>query len=459
MSRVVIVGGGITGLAAAWELQQQGVEYTLLESADRLGGKIKTDRVDGFVIEGAADSFLTQKPAAWQLCREIGLADRLIGTNDERRNVYVYKDGKLQLFPGGMRLIVPLDPAGLLQSDLLSESGKRRMLAEPDIPPRTDTADESLAAFVERRFGAEALEVFGESLLAGIHVADPQKLSIAAAFPNYVKYERTYGSVIRGMQSAAPAAPNPDAPKTAFVSLRGGMIELIEGLAARLTGDIRTGQAITRIASDRTVYTSTGEKFKPDAIILTTPAQPASKMLSQAAPELSAALAALTTVSSGTVSLGFRAAEIDHPLNGFGFVIPRSEPTRILAGTWSSSKLAYRAPEGYVLIRVFIGGHGREADVELPDDQLVALARSELQKIMGITAEPVISRVFRWRNANPQYTVGHLDRVAHFNALSPAWLFLAGCTYDGVGIPDCVRQGRQIAGYTAQHVIAPENIS
>jgi oxygen-dependent protoporphyrinogen oxidase len=446
---VVIIGGGITGLAAAWELQQQGIAYTLLESSERLGGKIVTERVDGFIIEGGADSFLTQKPWAWQLCQEIGLADRLIGTNDSQRNIYILRGSKLHPMPRGMKLIVPLEPAGLLESELVSPEGKARMLAEPDIPPRTDTTDESLTAFIRRRFGEEALEVFGDSLLAGIYVADPENLSLAATFPNYMRLERAYGSVIRGMQQSEASPPLLNAPQSAFVSLRSGMAELIEGLSARLTGDIRIGQTATHIDADRTIHTSHGHKLHPDSVIISTPPAITRNLIENFAPELAHTVASIKTVSSGTISLGFRADDLDHPLNGFGFVIPRREPTRIVACTWSSTKLSGRAPQGYALIRVFIGGDGREQDVVLPDDQLITLARDELRRIMGINAEPVISRVFRWRDANPQYEVGHLERLASLESFRPPWLFLAGCAYSGVGIPDCVRQGRE----TAQRVI------
>jgi protoporphyrinogen/coproporphyrinogen III oxidase len=445
MSRVVIVGGGITGLAAAWELQQHGILYTLLEGSNRLGGKIITERVDGFVIEGGADSFLVQKPWAWQLCREIGLENRLIGTNDAQRNVYVLHTGKLHPFPRGMRLIVPLDPDGLMESTLLSDEGKRRMLAEVDVPPRAESGDENLASFVRRRFGQEALDIFGDSLLAGIHVSNPKMLSMQAAFPNYLQLEQTAGSVIRGLQAVPSASANPDMPKTAFVSLRNGMFELIEGLQARLTGDIRLNQPVSTIRHDRSIHLANGEKLSADTVILTTPAHIASRLIGDLSPELARCLQTIRMVSSGTVSLGYRAADLAHPLDGFGFVIPRSEPTRILACTWSSTKLPYRAPQGHVLIRVFFGGHGRESDVNLPDDQLVALARAELREIMGIGEEPVISRVFRYRDANPQYDVGHLDRVTAINALCPPWLTVTGCSCNGVGIPDCVRQGREAA--------------
>lgn len=445
MPNVVIIGGGITGLAAAWELQQQGVDYVLLESSGRLGGKIVTERADGFIIEGAADSFLVNKPWAWQLCQEIGLGDQLIGTNDAQRNVYVLYGGKLHLFPPGLKLIVPTDPDGLLASDLLSDEGKRRMLAEVAIPPRVETGDESLASFVRRRFGSEALEVFGQPLLAGIYVGNPEVLSMQATFPGYLSLEQKYGSVIRGTLEAKPPALPPNAPATAFVSLRYGIQQLIEGLQAKLADHVRLNQAVTRIDADRTIYTSTNQKFKPDAVIITSAAHTAHKLVQHLAPQLGQALGKVRTVSSATISLGYRSEDLPRPLDGFGFVVAGTEKSHLLASTWSSTKLAGRAPGGYVLLRVFVGGHRQESDVSLSDEEMVALARAELKKLMEIEAAPVISRVFRWRDANTQYEVGHLERVAQYKAMCPAWLTLVGSPYGGVGIPDCVRQGREAA--------------
>jgi oxygen-dependent protoporphyrinogen oxidase len=450
--RILIVGGGITGLAAAWECQQRGVAYTLLESSDRLGGKIVTERTDGFVIEGAADSFLWQKPAAWQLARELGLADRIIGTNDAHRHVFVLHDGTLHPFPGGMRLIVPVDPDGLLKSDLLSAAGKQRMLDEVEVPPRSpNSEDESLASFIRRRFGEEALNIFGDSILSGIHVADPELLSMNAAYPNYVQLEREYGSVTAGMRSAKGEARTPDTPKTAFISFKTGMAELPEKLTAVLTGDVRTGQGVTRIDADGTVYTTAegkeraAEQIHADAVILTVPSPTAAKLTANVSPELSHLLRPRRWLSSGTVSFGFRRASIDHDLDGFGFVVPAKEPCHTIAGTWSSTKLPERAPEGYVLLRLFFGGFAHESDIQLPNDALIRLARAELKQIMGIGAEPAITRVFRWREANPTYDVGHLERTAQIRAACPDWLSVAGCAYDGIGIPDCVRSGRTVA--------------
>ncbi len=445
MPDVVIIGGGISGLAAAWELQQHGVSYTLLEASARLGGKVVTEYTDGFILEAGADSFLTTKPWAWQLCREIGFADQLIETNPDKRAVYVYRAGRLHLYPRGMRLIVPLDTDAFLETELLSEAGKQRMLAETLVPPRRDLADESLADFVRRRFGDEALAVFGDSLLSGIHVADPEVLSIAATFPDYPRLEREYGSVIRGMHLAPPPQSSTPMPKSAFVSPRAGMDALVQAISAKLTGEIRLNTSVSCVNAKGSLLLEGGERLFSKGILITTPSSIASCLVEPISAELSARLSAFKFNSSGTVSLGFRAADLEHPLEGYGFVVPRSEPTQITACTWSSSKLAGRAPEGYALLRVFVGGAGREADLALSDADLIRLARAELQAILGIQAEPVIVRVYRWRSASPQYEVGHLDRVAEIKGLCPPWLALAGCGYEGVGVPDCVRQGRAAA--------------
>jgi oxygen-dependent protoporphyrinogen oxidase len=446
MNPVVIIGAGITGLSAAWELQQRGIPYLVLEASGRVGGKLITEHSEGFLFEAGADSFLLSKQWAWQLCQEIGLAEQMIPTNSDQRAVYVYHRGALHPFPKGMRLIVPVEEEAFLQTaSVLSEAGKQRMLAEATIPPRQETTDESLAAFVRRRFGQEALEVFGESLLSGIHVADPEQLSVAATFPQYPRLEHTYGSVIRGMRAEPMPPPDSALPPSAFVSPKNGMAQLPETLASRLTGDIRLETSVVVIGAGRTVRLQSGEVLRADAVIVTTPAGGASKLLAGNFGELSALLGSFKTVSSGTVHLGYRERDLDRPLDGYGFVIPRSEPTRITACTWSSTKLSGRAPDGYALLRVFIGGHGREAAVALSDAELVVLARRELQTTMGLTAAPVITRVYRWQGASPQYEVGHLERVARIAAESPAWLKVTGCAYDGVGVPDCVRQGRAAA--------------
>jgi protoporphyrinogen/coproporphyrinogen III oxidase len=442
--RVIIIGGGVTGLAAAWELEQRGVHYTLLEASGRIGGKLITEHKDGFIIEAGADSFLTTKPSALDLCDEIGFTDQLVPTNTQQRAVYLYRNGTLYPFPKGMRLIVPTDAdAFRATSPMLSDAGRERMLDEIDIPPRTDTHDESLAAFVRRRFGDEALEVFGGSLLSGIHVGDPDELSIAATFPDYPKMEREHGSLIRALQTQPSAAPR---FKAAFVSPRHGMSTFPAAIAARLTGDVRLNASVAVIHPNRSIQLKSGERLHADGVILTTPTRTAASIIASISPELNMQLSLMKANSSATVTLGYRAADLNHPLDGYGFVIPRTEPTHITACTWSSTKLPGRAPDGYALLRVFVGGSGaRERDLDLTDPQLIELARRELHTIMGIDAAPVITRVARWKNASPQYAIGHGERVAQLRALCPDWLVLAGAAYDGVGVPDCVRQGRAAA--------------
>ena len=288
MKPIVIIGGGITGLAAAWELQQQGVPYILLEASGRLGGKIMTERAEGFIFEGAANSFLAVKPWAWQLCREIGLGDRLIGTNDHLRKTYVLKDGQLQLIPGGMRLLVPLDPDGLLESTLFSEAGKQRLLDEPNIPGGSTGSDESLASFVRRRFGEEALEALGEPLMAGIHTADPETLSMAASYPDYLEKERLYGNVTTPIRQAdhKPAPPLPGQPTTIFASLKNGVSELIETLQVRLGDNIRLNSPVERIGEDKIVYLASGEKIEARAVIMTAPTAQAARLLGEFRPSL-----------------------------------------------------------------------------------------------------------------------------------------------------------------------------
>jgi protoporphyrinogen/coproporphyrinogen III oxidase len=454
MKPVVIVGGGITGLAAAWELQQQGVPYMVLEASNRLGGKIKTERTpDGFIIEAGVDSFLTTKPDGYRLCREIGLGDRLIGTNQEKRNVYVLRGGELHLMPRGMRLLVPTDPDGLLESNLISDDGKRQMLAEQNLPPAPSADDESLGAFVRRRFGQEALKVLGEPLLAGIYTGDPETLSMRSVYPSYIEFERQYGSVTRGtLESAQNAQPPADKPPTMFVSLKGGMYELVERLQEVLTGEIRLGTSVTRLASDGSLTLSTGETIETAAVILTVPAQAAAPLLAEVAPEAASQIGEQKVVSSGTVSFAFREGDLSYEPDGYGFVVSADEPSRIVAGTWNSVKLAGRAPAGYVLLRVFIGGHRQPTDAFLPDDELIQVARAEVKRVMGISATPVLTRVNRWLYANPQYEVGHKQRVAKLKAACPGWLQLAGAPYDGIGIPDCVRQGREAARTVSQNI-------
>ncbi len=466
---VAVVGGGIAGLSAAWYLEREAekiglsLRYTALEASDRWGGKIVTEHVGGFgdepfVIEGGPDSFFTQKPWALGLARELGLNDRLLGTNDRARKVFVLSKGRPVPLPDGVLLIVPTKFMPFARSPLISPLGKLRMALEPFIPPRRDGADETLADFVRRRLGAEALDKIAEPLMAGIYNAEAERQSLLATFPRFRALEEQHGSLTRGMlasQSARAAAPRSgDTPPSLFMSFKRGISELIEALASRLTGDLRLNAGIEAIErADDGAYTLTledGSALRAGGVILATPSYVAAGLLRPLAPEAAARLDAIRYVSTGTVSLAFRCEDVNHPLDGFGLVIPRSERRPVNAITWTSTKFSYRAPAGYALLRVFFGGSRSPQTMELDDDALLTIVRSELWAIMGIDAAPLFHRIYRWRQANPQYDVGHLARVAAIEAALPAGVYVTGSPYRGIGISDCVHQAQEIA----QQVVA-----
>ncbi|MEW6577873.1 MAG: protoporphyrinogen oxidase, partial [Chloroflexota bacterium] len=358
---VVIVGGGIAGLATAYSMRQAvddhglQVKVTLVEREARSGGKIVTDTSSGFVIEGGPDSFITQKPWALQLCRELGLEERLVGTNDARRAVYVLRGGKLRKMPDGMLLIVPTRFMPFVTSDLISWPGKIRMGLDLFIKPRQDNSDESLADFIRRRLGREALEVLAEPMMAGIHVSDAETLSLRATFPRFVDIERKYGSLTRGMiaarQASAAHANGRDTGKTTmFMTLQGGLQELVSALERSINGEVRCNTSVTWLeplpGGGYRVTLDDGATLDTDAVILATPAFVSADLLRDLAPELAGKLDAIRYVSTATVSLGYDADEFEHPLDGFGFVVSRHEPTRLLACTWTSTKFPQRAAPG-----------------------------------------------------------------------------------------------------------------
>ncbi len=456
--RIAIVGGGIAGLAAAWQLQQAAdgaaLRYTLLEASRRWGGKIRTERVEGFgstpfVVEAGPDAFITQKPWALELARELGLEERLLGTDDRRRRTYVLVRGRLTPLPEGVMLIVPTRFMPFITSRLLSPWGKLRMGLELFIPPRQDDADETVADFMRRRLGAEALDRLGEPLLSGIYNADAERQSLLATFPRFRELERRYGSLTRGMwalrRRTRSGSPGPSRPL--FMSFRTGMAELVEALVPRLTGELRLNtrvEGLDRAEDGYRLYLSDGSTLEAAGIILAVPAAAAAHLLDNLAPEAAAQLRKLRTVSTGTVSLAFRAQDAPR-LDGFGVVIPRSEGRAINAITWTTAKFTERAPEGYELVRVFFGGSRTPQTFHLDDRDLLATVRGELAEILGIQAEPLFHRIYRWPRAQPQYDVGHLERVAAIEAALPPEVRVVGSPYRGVGIPDCIHQGREAA--------------
>lgn len=474
-ARVVVVGGGVTGLATAYFLQRgaaaDACEVVVLEAAPRAGGKLRTDCRDGFLIEAGPDAFLTAKPAAVELCRELGLSAALI-PQLQPRAAYVLRRGRLLPIPAGLRLVHPTRPWALLRSPLLSPGGRLRALAHrlrPAPRPPGEGADESVGSFVQRRYGAEMLRVLGEPLLAGIHLADPWRLSLAATFPAL----RAPAGGRRAPGAERPAHSPPAEPAhlrgSPFASLSGGMEQLSATLAERLGRALRTGAAAAAIVPAAHGYRvrlqpaagGAASEERAAAVVVTTPAPAAAPLVAGVNPELARRLGAAETTSSAIVTLGYRDPRVKLPLPGSGFVVPRGEGSRLLACTWSSGKWAGRAPAGAVLLRAFVGGWRHPELLAQTDAELTALAVAELAAILGggfaEAPGPALSRVQRWPGGTPLYRVGHhhwLAQVREAAAATPG-LWLAGASYDGVGIPDCIRQARAAAAEVAAYLNAP----
>ncbi len=470
MSHVTIIGGGIAGLATAFYLQKKSRElglplnYTLIESASRFGGKIITKTVDDFVIEGGPDSFITMKPGGTQLCRDLNLMDNIIPTNDDKRNVFVLKKGKLIPFPSGYRLTIPTQFLPFALSPLISPWGKIRMGLDLFIPPRQESGDESLGNFIRRRLGSEALDKIGGPIMAGIYVADAEKLSLQSTFPQFSIMEQQYGSLIKAMQKAKKKQPPPNnnsKPQAMFTSLRGGMSELVAALVSHLEGDLRLNCRVTGLQYQSPGFEVTFDSpdsppLTTDAIVLAIPAYVATNLLTPLSAQLGQLLQTVRYVSTATISLGYRRADIagQNDFNGFGFVIPKSEKRQILACTWSSTKFNHRAPNDHVLMRVFVGGDRHGYMLDLSDEELLTLVKQEIRDTMQVTAQPSIQKIFRWSNGNPQYDVGHLDKVVEMENLSRQipGLYLTGSAFRGIGIPDCVQYATQTVDQIIEQV-------
>lgn len=469
VKKVAIIGGGIAGLAAAYTLQTKAQEagvpvtFTLFESAPRLGGKILTEQVEDYTVEGGPDSFLLQKPWAAQLAQELGLEQDLRGTNPAEKRLYVINRGRLTKMPDGVMLIIPTRFMPFITSPLISWPGKMRMGMDFFIPRRKNDADESVGNFIRRRLGREALEKIAEPLMSGIHVSDPEQQSLLGTFPRFRTLEKQHGSLIRGMLAQRRAAarsnghstnsaPKPGWKNSFFVTLRGGMGQMVEAIEKALTGgQVQTGCRVTGVTrfpnGSYWIDTASGLTYQADAVILATPAFNSAELVNRFAPKLAQALNGIRYVSTATVSLAYRKAEVGNPLPGVGMLAPRRENRRISACTMTSTKFSDRAPADRVLLRCFVGGPGKEQLVERSDAEIIADTRSELDALMGVHAEPEIARVYRWIKGNAQYDVGHLERVAQMHALcaQTPGLFLTGSAYEGIGIPDCVHQGQQAA--------------
>ncbi len=457
MLDVVVVGGGIAGLAAAHELQRQGLRFVLVERAGRPGGVILSEQIDGFTIDAGPDSLLVQKRDAIALCEELGLASELVPTKPPHA-AYIQRGGRLHPLPAASVLGLPTRVGPFLASRLFSWRGKLRIAAELVVPPRRDGADESIGAFIRRRFGAEAVAYLAEPLLAGIHAGDVDRLSIKSLFPRLVDAEQRFGSVLRAFHGQA-RRPHPSGG--AFRSLAGGLSRLVEVLAAQLpAGTLHLNTAARRVDVESSeagfVVELDRERLRAASVILATPAYTTARLVSSLDERLGALCRAIPYASTATIALAFRRQDVAHPLDGSGFVVPRVEGSGILAASWLSSKWPHRAPAGFVLLRTFVGGARDPRALDLDDAALIRRSLAALTPLVGIRGEPVLTRVYRWDRSTAQHEVGHASRLAEIEAIlrSRPGLFVTGSGFRGVGIPDCVADGRATARQAARYLAA-----
>lgn len=454
-ARVAVVGGGITGLAAAHDLAVAGVPFALFEAQPRWGGLVRTERTGGFLLEAGPDSILAQKPEGVALCRELGLGESLVPTSVPR-TVYVLHRGQLHPLPEGV-LGIPSRIGPFLRTGLFSWRGKLRMGLDL-VAPRGHAADESIASFLRRRLGQEAVDRLGQPLMAGIHSGDPERLSLRATFPRLAELEARHGSLLRGFRVTARAA-GPAPPEaglgSAFVSLRDGLGALVEALVATLPpASLRPGAliaSVTRAGVGFSLRMAGGGRETASAVIVAVPPPRAAVMLADLDSELATLLAAVPFVSTAAVFLGYRREDVAHPLDGHGLMLPWTEGRRTNACTFFSSKFPGRAPEGHVLLRGFLGS-ARDPDVlRSSDAELARVVRDELGPLLGLRGEPVLVRVYRWPGGTPQMEVGHLERMARVAARLQArpGLWIAGAGLRGAGLPDCIADGRAAAAGAA----------
>jgi protoporphyrinogen/coproporphyrinogen III oxidase len=478
--RVAIIGGGIAGLAAAHRLVELAPScgLTLFEAATRLGGVLSTLHQDGYQVEQSADNFITTIPWGIDLCRRLGLADQLIQTNPDFRQTYVVRGGRLYKLPDGFLMMAPTQWWPLAVTPILSPWGKLRAAWEYFIPPRKDDADESMASFVRRRLGREAFDRLVEPLVGAVYAADMEKLSVEATLSRFREMERQHGSLIRAMrqQRKATAATKAEsgARYSMFVTLREGLSSLVDAMAARLPQEsIRLGTRVVRIERRGEAWRvefaappgeSPGAKYTPganytpggkhtpgtscaefDALVIATPSQVAARLLEPLDGPLGADLAQIEHSGTAIASVGYERAQVGHSLAGMGAVVPAIENSPILAISFSSRKYVHRAPEGKVLLRVFVGGARRPELAEMADDRLRPLVLGELARLLNIHGEPGFCNIAHWPGTMPQYHVGHKQRVARIESRVAELpnLALAGNAYHGVGIPDCIHGGQQ----------------
>jgi len=436
--KALIIGGGISGLSAAYYLSKAGIRPTILERKPRVGGVIQTSVQQGCVLEEGPDGFMAAKPWAMNLIRELGLADQVIGSNDHSRITYIVKKGKLIPMPDGLMMMVPTKFLPLAETPLFSWGAKIRMGLEIfRQPPQGPQPDRSVYEFLLDHYGQESIDYLAEPLLAGVYGGDPHEMSVNSVLARFVELESKYGSLTRG----ALAAPRPPNPGGSFLqTLKGGLGQLIEAL--RPSADVihANAEGLEQIGEGFRVRAD-GDWMEAEHVVLATPAHDAPLGLLK--PELAGLLAGIPYTTSITLALGYRKNTFDHPLQGHGFLVPKKERKLMFGCTWVGNKFYYRVPPNMVVLRCFLGAEA----MPLSDVALVDAARAELHSIMGVEAEPVFHNIARWPHSMAQYTVGHQKRIARIEELvrQIPGLYLAGNAYHGIGIPDCVRMGQEAA--------------
>lgn len=476
MKKVIIIGGGAAGLAAAMKVKRATdagaeVDFVLLEKDDRLGGKIDGELVESeygtFVVDGGPDSFLTMKPAVHRIAKLVGIDADKMPTDDSRKKTLILKNGRLYPMPDGVMQFAPTKFVPFATTGLFSWSGKIRAGMDLFVPTKKlapgEFNDETLEHFIVRRMGREILDRLAEPLVGGVHGSDPAQMSLAATFPNLLEMEQKYGNMIKGFlaqrrmveEMRAKHPPDPKNPKTFFTAFKNGMHELPQAMAVTAgRSKMETGAAVASIACDAggvwSVTLADGRVIAGDAVILATESWAAEPLVRPVDARIADALAAIPASSSATVSLAFVEDEIGVDMNAFGVLCPAKEKSKLLAATYSSTKWPGRAPKGTVLLRGFVGGPQNQAIMEKSDDEIARVAEGELRRILGIdpAAKPIFRRFYRWTLGMPQYTMGHLDRVAVIEQRSAEipGLALAGGSYRGVGLPNCIESGEQAAG-------------
>ncbi len=449
MKRVAVIGGGIAGLSAAWYLEKArrsgaAIEWTLFEKSTRLGGVIQTERRDGYVLEAGPDSFLTIKPDASQLCRELGIADQLITSNDFQRKTYILVKGKLVPIPDGLEFMVPTRVAPMATTSLFSFATKLRMARERFSHTEARKEDESVASFVRRHFGQEMVDRMADPLLSGVYGGSAEHLSVRAVLPRFVEMEREHGSLVRAtLQARKARMQSSSSPQPLFTSLKNGMQQMVDAIVTQLpVASLRLQHSVS-LAPRGHVWQvgGTGVDETYDAVLLAVPAPVASCMLKPVQADLSATMGKIPYTSSAAVLLAYKQADLPP---GFGFLVPRPENRKILACTFVHKKFSHRAPDGSVLLRCFFSSSRMPDLLERTDEDLEDVAQKELAGILGLKAKPEFVRTFRWGIAMAQYEVGHLERVARMEnmlAVLPG-LHVIGNSFRGIGIPDCVKSGR-----------------